>query len=136
MAGRSMTITIPDALYDRIERRAASKGRSVETEAANLLSGTFTEEQRSQELEAELAGLPLLDDEQLWRAARSRLTDSQVRRLRSLNYKDQSEGLTDAEERARGRLIHLYERAMLIRAHAAVLLKGRGHDIDVLLETK
>jgi hypothetical protein len=42
-------------------------------------------------------------------------------------------GLTEQQEREAAALIRQYERAMLIRAQAAALLKQRGHDVAGLL---
>jgi hypothetical protein len=52
----------------------------------------------------------------------------------ALHFKRQSVGLTAAEEEQDALLAHAYERAILVRAKAAALLKERGHDISVLLE--
>ncbi len=105
MAGRPVTINVPDALYGQIERRAASSGRSVESELVDLLANVLPAirppSELEPELEAELAQLRRQSDDALWLAARSRLSDSQVRRLLSLNRKDQRVGLTNAEARAR-----------------------------------
>ncbi|MGP0062854.1 MAG: hypothetical protein ACLQGP_04530 [Isosphaeraceae bacterium] len=86
------------------------------------------------ELSLELAGLEHLDDEALWQAARSRLAAVMARRTEKLHQKRQREGLTGAEARALAELLRQYERAMLIRAWAAALLKQRGHDVSKLID--
>jgi hypothetical protein len=80
-----------------------------------------------------LAALPLLSDEALWRAARSRLSPEAAEELENLHFKRQREGRSRAEAQRARFLLRQYDRAMLIRAHAAALLKQRGHDVDVLL---
>jgi hypothetical protein len=85
------------------------------------------------DLERELALLSSLDDEALWLAARSRLSDDDAARSEILHWKRGREGLTEAEAEAVGDLARVYDRLMLVRAQAAVLLKQRGHDISSLL---
>jgi hypothetical protein len=85
------------------------------------------------ELAEALAPLGVLDDAALWRAARSHLPTSAAVRLEVLHLKRQSEGLTESEAASAARLVRQYERAMLVRARAAALLKQRGHDVSSLL---
>jgi hypothetical protein len=80
-----------------------------------------------------ISPLAALDDEALWRAARSRLPADDAERLEELSSKQQREGLTDVEADETARLLRRYERAMLVRAQAAALLKRRGHDVSSLL---
>jgi hypothetical protein len=44
-----------------------------------------------------------------------------------------AQGLTEAEVQEAATLLRQYERVMLVRAHAAALLKQRGHDVSSLL---
>ena len=55
-----------------------------------------------------------------------------ARRLEKLHRKRQREGLTRDEGIALSELVRKYERAMLIRAQAAALLKRRGYDVSKL----
>jgi hypothetical protein len=47
-----------------------------------------------------------------------------------LHLKRQREGLTASEEQTVEALVHHYERAIPVRAQAAVLLKQRGYDVS------
>jgi hypothetical protein len=85
------------------------------------------------DLAAAISPLSLLDDESLWRVARSSLSSEAAAQLEELHDKQQSQGLTDAEVQAVAMLVRDYERAMLIRAQAAAILKQRGHDVSRLL---
>jgi len=89
------------------------------------------------ELPADLAEaispLSLLDDESLWRAARTRLPAESATQLESLHLKRQREGLTEAETQTLSGLVRQYERTMLVRAQAVALLKQRGHDVSHLI---
>lgn len=85
------------------------------------------------ELEQAIAPLFAFDDAALWEAARSRLPVDAAERLEALHFKRQREGLTDFETQETELLVRAYERAVLVRAQAAALLKQRGHDVSVLL---
>jgi len=50
-----------------------------------------------------------------------------------LHLERQSQGLTPSESARTRFLVGQYERAMVLRAHAARVLKARGHDISSLL---
>lgn len=53
-------------------------------------------------------------------------------RMQLLVEKQQLEGLTEAEREEAAILSHFFNRVMLVRAKAAVLLKERGYNIDEL----
>jgi hypothetical protein len=93
-------------------------------------------EKRPADLEEALAPLTVLDDEALWRAARSQLVAEAAAELDELHRKAQREGLTEAETQTVAARVRQYEWAMLIRAQAAELLKQRGHDVSVLLAVR
>jgi plasmid stability protein len=134
MTTHAVTLNVPAPLYYRLKQRADRGNRPVEAEVLDVLT---TSVPVTDELPADLAEaispLALLDDEALWRAARSRLVDDVAARLEELHLKRQREGLTDAEAQDLAGLVRQYERAVLVRAQAAALLKQRGHDITGLL---
>jgi plasmid stability protein len=134
VATQSVTVRLPEPLYRQLERRAQQTRRSVEDELVELVT---TAVPLGEELPADLAeaisSLAALDDEELWRAARSRFPTDDAERFEELNTKRQREGLADAEAGETAALVRRYERAMLVRAQAAALLKQRGHDVSVLL---
>jgi hypothetical protein len=86
------------------------------------------------DLAEQVASLAVLTDEELWRAARTRLADEAADRLSELNDLRQRAGLSAAEAAEAAALLRQYERAILIRAKAAGILYSRGHDISVLLK--
>jgi hypothetical protein len=85
------------------------------------------------ELEAAICPLIVLDDAALWQAARSHFPTDAAQQLEELHLKRQRAGLTEAEAQTAAALVRQYERAMLVRAQAAALLKQRGHDVSSLL---
>jgi len=134
MTVQPVTLNLPGPLYNRLKRLAEQAHRTVEAE---LLEVVATAVPVADELPADLveaiSPLALLDDEALWRAARSRLSPAVAAQMESLHLKRQREGLTEAEAQTLAGLVRQYERAMLVRAHAAALLKQRGHDVSGLI---
>lgn len=137
MVNHSMSVQVPDSLYARLKERAAQAHHTVEDEVLSVLAAAVPREDALPPDVAEaVEALEFLDDASLWRAASSRLSSHAGKRLESLNEKGQRERLTDEEEQDRARLVRQYERAMLVRAQAALLLKQRGHDVASLLSRK
>ncbi|HRW09816.1 MAG TPA: hypothetical protein P5121_32165 [Caldilineaceae bacterium] len=76
--------------------------------------------------------MTFLTDEELWQAARTKLSPTDHAHMETLLDKQQATGL-EADEMAEAEMLaDRYERTVLIRAKAAVLLKERGHDITSL----
>lgn len=131
---QNVTIHLPDPLYQRLKQRADRARRSVEDELIDVLAAAVpVEDELPSDLAEAVSALSTLDDEALWRAARSRVLPESAERLEQLNFKRQREGLTAAESEEADTLLEQYERVMLVRARAAALLGERGHDISVLL---
>jgi hypothetical protein len=134
MATHAVTLNLPALLYDRAKRRADQANRPVETELLEVLTAALPAgDDLPADLAAAVATLSQLDDESLWRAARSALASESAAQLEDLHRKQQREGLTQAEAETVASLLKQYERAMLVRAQAAALLKQRGHDVSPLL---
>jgi plasmid stability protein len=127
---QTVTLRIPEELYSRIQQRAQRSRRSLEAEFIDVLSlavqGT---DDLPPELAQAFADLDGFDDERLWQAARSRLPPEISTELESLHLKQQRRGLSDEEGETMERLSLEYDRFMLVRARAAMLLKERGHDV-------
>jgi plasmid stability protein len=134
MTVQPLTLNVPESLYQCLKDRAEQARRTVEDETLDVLAATLPVHDRlSDDLEEAVAPLELLDDEALWRAARSRLAEVASTQLEELHLKRQRQGLTDAEMQTLSALVRQFERAMLVRARAAGLLKQRGHDVTSLL---
>ena len=133
MTTLDVTLNLPDNLYRRLKLRAERTNRSLEEETVDVLASAVPVDGALPAGLAEAVGhLDLLDDEALWRAARSALAAEATEKLEQLHFKRQREGLTEAEEQETVVLLRQYERAMLVRASAAAILRERGHDISVL----
>lgn len=137
MSLQSVTVHIPDRIYNRLKRRAEQSRRSVEDELLEVVAAAMpVSEELSPDLAEAISHLDLLETPDLWRAARGRLSEDSAAQMESLHVKSQREGLTQAEEQTLAGLVRQYERVMLVRAQAAFLLKERGQDISELTPEK
>jgi plasmid stability protein len=135
MSTQTVTLQIPDELYAQFRQRADRSQRSVEAEVLTVLTEAVSE---SDELPPELAQaiepLARLGDREFWEAARGQLPAEVSAELQLLHHKQQRDGLSGPERERADELCLEYDRAMLVRARAAVLLKERGYDVGSLLE--
>lgn len=132
-----VTVNLPKPLYNLIRKRAQQTKRSVESELlAVVTAAVASDETLPEELASLEAELALLDNDSLWRAARARMDSRLAAQLESLHEKRQREGLDSAEAQTLAGLVRQYERHMLLRAHAAALLKERGFDVSELISGK
>ena len=133
MTARTVTVELPTALYDRIRQRADRAHRSVQDEVQRYLDNALLlGVDLPPEIAAEITPMAFLSDEELWRVARTRVRTRDIRDLRRLRAKRDEGPLTPAEQEAEAELLTTFDRVMLARAHAAVLLKHRGYDISEL----
>lgn len=134
MAAHAITLHLPETLYERFRQRAEWSHRSLEIELLDAVaSAASVEGELSPELVAAVEALKTLDDEELWCLAKEAMSREASQELEALHLKLRDEGLSQEEDAARAKLIHQYERTMLIRAQAAKLLKDRGHDVSGIL---
>lgn len=134
MTVQSITVNLPEMLYDRLKQRAEQTQRSIEDELLETVAAAIPlTEELPDDLNDAIAHLHLLDDQALWRAAQSHLSTDMAAEMEQLHLKRQREGLTENEIQTLNNLLHHYERAMLVRATAAALLKQRGHDVSGLV---
>ncbi len=133
MTSQSVTLNLPEPLYDRLKRRAEQSHRTVEAELLEVVASAVTvADDLPADLADTIAPLALLDDEALWRAARSHLPTAAAAQMESLHLKRQQEGLSAIDTQTLTGLVRQYERAMLVRAQAIALLHERGYDVSEL----
>lgn len=131
MATQSVTLHLPDNIYQRIQRTAQLLQRPLEeflldavTTALPLLDDL------PPEMVDDMAALALLNDAALWRTARSTLPPTSQEQLDLLLDKKGRGELTATEQQEIDQLLIDYERVVLIRAQAALLLKQREYDVS------
>ncbi|MGD9891298.1 MAG: hypothetical protein AB7R89_05595 [Dehalococcoidia bacterium] len=84
MSDRTVTVTVPSSLYEHLQQGAQQSKRSIEDEVVVTLAAAVPVEVLPSDFEATLASLGSLDDETLWRLARSRVADEDASRLDEL----------------------------------------------------
>lgn len=130
MTVHSLTLDLPGTLYERLKRRAERTRRPLEVELLEAaVTGVNLDEQLPADLAEAIQGLVVLDDAALWRAARSRLAAAKAERLEALHIKRQAVGLSESETNTLRALVKEYERSILVRSQAALILRQRGYDV-------
>lgn len=134
MPAHAITLRLPETLYQRLRQRSEWTHRSLETEVLDAVAaGASAEDELSPDLVEAVEALENLSDDELWRLGKEAMSREASEELETLHFKQRDEGLSPSEDATRARLMHEYERTMLIRAQAAKLLKDRGHDVSGLL---
>lgn len=137
MLTQTVTLQLPETLYQQLKARAERTRRTIEDELLDVLATVVpVVDDLPADLAEAISPLAVLDDAALWRAARSHFPVAAAEQLERLHLKRQREGLTESEEQTGVALVQQYERAMLVRAQAAALLKQRGHDVSGLLTSR
>jgi hypothetical protein len=132
---QTLTLNIPDHLYQWLEQWAEQTHQSIEEAALNMLASVASEDEGlSGDLKELLEAMTQLPDEALWDAARNSLAREATEKLRRLHARHRRQGLSLAEWQRQDDLLRQYDRGILIRSQALLLLKQRGHDISSLLQ--
>ena len=127
MSYQQVTINLPESVYRRIKKLSQARQRSVAEEVTAVVTAALPDQERlPADLETELAQPNQLSDEELWRAARMTAPAGKTERMQFLVDRQQLEGLTAVEQEEAALLSQFFNRIMLVRAKAAVLLKARG----------
>lgn len=131
MLDETVTLRLPEELYHRLATAAAATRRSLEEILLHALriGSPPTWDDAPPEHQAELSAMDRFDDEALWKLARGRRSDAEMARYDELLEQSAAEALDDAGRSELERLRREADRFMLVKAHAAVLLRWRGHDV-------
>ena len=131
MTTQNVTLPLPEHLYLRFEQVAKATQQSVTDvllHAVEVGSPPSWEDVPS-EFQADLAALDRLDDTVLWQIARSSQSGPEMGAYEDLLYKNANDVLTADEHRELSKLRYEADRLMLRKAHAAALLRWRGHHL-------
>jgi len=134
MPGKSITLDLPDDLYEQVHQMAALSQRPVERVVLESLRLLFVPPPSSADLATNLAALSGYSDPQLWAVVYQRLAWPQSQRLHELSANKKLERLTEDEQQELEDLLSSNDRAMLLRSEALRLLKNRGYDIETYLK--
>ncbi len=129
MTVQSVTIPLPEAIYLRLQQTAQSTRQSftdVVVRAVQIGSPPRWDDAPA-EFQADLAALDRLSDQALWQIASSRQSESEAALYQELLNRNANDTITQEERRELTRLRKDADLFMLRKAHAAALLRWRGH---------
>lgn len=128
MEEKTITLSIPLNVYERVQERAKATNRSPEGIAADSLSLLYggAVDVPVEELLTQLA---TYSDAELWVLVYTHLTAAQQERLAALDNWRHDRPLTPEETAEHAALMQVIERQMRLRARALRLLAERGQDI-------
>jgi hypothetical protein len=131
MLAETVTLKIPEMLYRRLQSTAQSTQRSLDEVILHALQvgSPPVWDDVPAEFQADLAAMDRLDDAALWQIARSRKTEAEMKRYDELLAQNQDRQLAPAEKQELQQLRQEADRFMLRKAHAAALLRWRGHTV-------
>ena len=137
MTIRTVTISLPEALYTQLEARAQTASRSVDDVVAQTLVQALPlppapEADLPFAVQAELTAMEQLSDNALWAIARSTASDDTVALYDTLVDRQGMGALTPEGQQWLDRLRGDAGALMLRKAHAYALLKARGHTLPRL----
>ena len=131
MAVKSVTLELPETLYLRLQQVATGMQQSLDEvliRAVQVGSPPGWEDAPAP-FQGDLAALDRLDDPSLWRIARQHQLAEDWSRYKELLDKNADGTITISERSELERLRFEADRFMLRKAHAAALLRWRGHTL-------
>ncbi len=131
MLSETITLQIPEAIYLRLSHTARATQRSLNDIVLHALRVGSPPDWNDAppEFQADLASMDNLDDETLWKIARSKKTSDEMKRYDELLEKNKNSALNAKERLELEKLRTEADRFTLRKAHAASVLRWRGHDI-------
>lgn len=130
----TVTLQIPDRIHQRLIHHAEATQQTLEQVILRVLEIGSPPDWKDvpKAFQVKLADLDRLSDQELWVMARTSRTEADMERYDELLDRN-ADGLLTEEERQE--LTHLREEAeyfTLQKAHAALLLRWRGHSVPQL----
>jgi hypothetical protein len=127
----SVTLPVPEHIYDRAMRLAEATDQPLEAVLAQGLEAAFSEPLPSlpPDEQAELNALSHLSDDALWTIAREQMPEAKQNRLQTLMDKNTQGSLSEAEKVEFDALVDQGQRLMLRKGQAAALLTERGYRV-------
>lgn len=132
MQTETITLKVPEVIYQRLANTARGMQRPLEEIVIHALKVGIPPgyEDVPEEFQADISGLDRLDDDSLWRMARSRKTEAEMEEYNSLLEANFSRELTDREQLELRKMRQEAELFMLRKAQAAALLSWRGYKVS------
>jgi predicted transcriptional regulator len=132
MSTETVTIELSESLYRTANRIAEATGQPLEAVLqASIAHALPPLDDVSPEEASDLATLALLDDATLWRAARATMNAKEQAELQTLLDRQGAGQLTPHEDSRLHKLLDIYGRITLRKAHAYLLLARRGYRVPM-----
>jgi hypothetical protein len=128
---KTVTLELPERLHQRLVNTAQATGRPLEAVVLHALTvGSPPDwDDVPEEYQPDLAALDRLEDAALWQIARGQKSPSEMTRYDELLEQNQECVLSETEQLELFALRQEAEKFMLRKAHAASILKWRGHQV-------
>lgn len=131
MSQQSVTLELPDELYERIRQAADASHRPVSDVLVETLTYFFGDMPFDNPVTDD--ALRHLTDAQLWALVYRQFPVMQDIRLRDLSALGKSGQLSENEQRQLEQLVSSYDQYVLLRSRVLVELHLRGHDVQARL---
>ena len=126
----TVTLTLPEGVYDELRQRAYHHQRRLEDEATvTLIAAVEANDGLPTDLGGAIAALSTLDVVSLRRVSQCQPTVEDKVLLDTFVDKRRRRGTTPGEDRLLAELIDRHDRVMVLRAEAIALLHQRGIDM-------
>jgi len=129
MPYQNITLTLPEALFQRVKETAALASLSLEEALTQFIALSLPplEDDLPSDIRSKLAALPLSSDAELWQVANSMMDESQQTQLENLAELNKHRQLTAIEQSTLNHLMDEANLVLLRKAEAYRLLARRGH---------
>lgn len=125
-----ISIELPDALYESVERVAAATQRSTsQVIAEQLAAGLPPLDDVPADEAVALAALAALSDAELWQVARQESSEVAWETLSDLLEMQGTGALTDKEQSRLNSAMARYGERLVLQSHAWLLLARRGYNV-------
>ncbi len=134
---QTVTLHLPDRFYEPLQRMAQAMAQPIESVLLKALQTSLPSlEGLPTDMIQELTQLERLDNEALKYLLLKTVPQEQQQELESLLQQNQSNTLTDTEQKRLAFLQQAVNKIMLQKARAAVLLRFRGQRLPTLAELR
>ena len=136
MTVQTVAIQMPQPLYRRIERLARLARRPLENIVVQTLDSNVPTlpDDLPEKMRRDLLALEGLNNDTLWRVARSTFSPEQGKQISLLLEKNRLGTIIEPERATLAQLRREADQLMLREAYAYVLLKWRGYRLPTLAE--
>jgi hypothetical protein len=131
MSHHSVTLPVPDYIYDCARRIAEGTSQSIEAVLLQQLQEAFTDPlpDLAPEEQRELEALKSLSDDALWTIAREQMPEDKQVHMQTLMDANTQGTLDNAQRSELEALVAQGQRLSVRKAHAAALLTERGYPV-------